>query len=227
MLIKKWILKPIIYFTAFTILLVFAFRFLPIGRTGLIYQRYVEQNIFNKYPYNYAKDWVSLKDVSPKLKLALVCSEDQLFKYHHGFDFNAIQKAFHHNAKSEKKKGGSTITQQVAKNVFLWPGRSYLRKALEAWFALWIEMLWSKERILEAYLNIIEFGNGIYGCEAASNRFFNKSAVNLNAEEAALLAAVVPGPLIYSVKKPSNYIKKKQKWILRNMRRLGNKAIQF
>ena len=153
------------------------------------------------------------------MPLAVLCSEDQLFMEHNGFDMKAIEKALEYNDKKKGKKlrGGSTISQQTAKNVFLWQGRSWLRKGLEAYFTLLIEVMWSKERIMEVYLNVIEMGDGIYGTEAAAQEYFQKSAAKLTASQAALIAAVLPNPRKWSPANPTGYIKKKQQWILRQM----------
>jgi monofunctional biosynthetic peptidoglycan transglycosylase len=153
--------------------------------------------------------------------LAVVCSEDQEFLEHEGFDFNAIKKAYKYNQTHKKKRGASTISQQTAKNVFLWPGRSWVRKGLEVYFTFLIEVIWSKERIMEVYLNIIEFGDGVYGVEAAALRNYNKSAKDINRSEAAMLAAVLPSPLRLSPINPTADLKEKQFWIMRQMRRWG------
>lgn len=171
----------------------------------------------------YHKDWVSWSHISDHSKAAVISSEDQRFLEHRGFDLKAIEKAIEYNEKQEKKgstkrRGASTISQQTAKNLFLWPGRSWLRKGLEVMYTFLIELLWSKQRILEVYLNIIELGDGIYGVEAASQLYFKKPAVNLSRDEAALLAAVLPSPRKYSVTKPGPYIQKRKEWIKRQMR---------
>jgi monofunctional biosynthetic peptidoglycan transglycosylase len=155
------------------------------------------------------------------MALAVVAGEDQRFPAHWGFDFRAIQQVLEDKAQGKALRGASTISQQVAKNLFLWHGRSLLRKALEAWFTVLLELLWPKQRILEVYLNIIELGEQTFGVEAASRRFFNKSAQQLRPEEAALLAAVLPNPLYYRVNAPSAYVRERQSWILRQMRQLG------
>lgn len=167
-------------------------------------------------------DWVSLDKISPKLQLAVVCSEDQNYLKHYGFDWGAIQKALDNNEKGKKIRGGSTISQQTAKNVFLWPGRSYVRKAFEAYFTLLIELIWSKERIMEVYLNSIEMGNGVYGAEAAANFWFKKSAQKLSKDESAAIAAILPNPLNYSANPPSAYITKRKVWIKQQMSFWGN-----
>jgi monofunctional glycosyltransferase len=165
--------------------------------------------------------WVDLDRISPNLPLAVVASEDQKFPEHWGFDVEAIEKAYALNQHSHKVRGASTISQQVAKNLFLWSGRSYFRKALEAYFTLLIESEWPKRRILEIYLNIAEFGYGTYGAEAAAQRFFHKSASRLTRADAAALAAVLPNPEHYSVAAPSNYVQQRRDWILSQMQALG------
>lgn len=164
------------------------------------------------------KDWVSFDEMSPKLISAVIAAEDARFLEHNGFDFAAIDKAIQYNKKSTRRiRGGSTITQQVAKNVFLWPSRSWTRKALEVYFTGLIELMWSKRRILEVYLNVAEMGDGIYGAEAAAREYFNKPALKLGSSEAALLAAVLPNPRRYSVKRPSGFVRFRQMMIQRRM----------
>jgi len=165
--------------------------------------------------------WVNLNRISPNLPLAVVASEDQKFPEHHGFDVEAIEKAYALNQHSHRIHGGSTISQQVAKNLFLWSGRSYFRKGLEAWFTVLIEGVWPKRRILEVYLNIAEFGHGTYGAEAAAQRFFHTSAARLSRSDAAVLAAVLPNPQRFSAAAPSRYILERREWILGQMQALG------
>ena len=171
--------------------------------------------------YVFRHTWVDLDRISPNLPLAVVASEDQKFPEHWGFDVEAIERAYALNLHSHKVRGASTISQQVAKNLFLWSGRSYLRKALEAYFTLLIESLWPKRRILEIYLNIAEFGLGTYGAEAAAQRFFHKSASRLTRGDAAVLAAVLPNPERYSATAPSRYVQQRREWILSQMQALG------
>ena len=171
--------------------------------------------------YVFRHTWVDLDRISPNLPLAVVASEDQKFPEHWGFDVEAIEKAYALNLHSHKVRGASTISQQVAKNLFLWSGRSYLRKGLEAYFTLLIESLWPKRRILEIYLNIAEFGLGTYGAEAAAQRFFHKSASRLTRGDAAVLAAVLPNPERYSATAPSRYVQQRREWILSQMQALG------
>lgn len=171
--------------------------------------------------YVYRRSWVDLDRISPNLPLAVVAAEDQKFPEHWGFDVPAIEKAYALNQHSHKVRGASTISQQVAKNLFLWSGRSYFRKGLEAYFTLLIEALWPKRRILEVYLNIAEFGYGTYGAEAAAQRFFHKPAAGLSRGDAAALAAVLPSPERFSAVAPSRYVQQRREWILGQMQALG------
>ena len=171
--------------------------------------------------YTFRHSWVDLTRISPNLPLAVVASEDQKFPEHWGFDVEAIEKAYALNQHSHHVHGASTISQQVAKNLFLWSGRSYLRKGLEAYFTVLIERLWPKRRILEIYLNIVEFGYGLYGAEAAAQHFFHKSAARLSRADAAVLAAVLPNPERFSAAAPSRYIQQRREWILGQMQALG------
>ena len=174
--------------------------------------------------YRTAYEWVDLEQISPHAALAVIAAEDQLFPYHVGFDLQSIREAVRAAERGQRLRGASTISQQVAKNLFLWPGRSYLRKGLEAWFTVMIETLWPKERILEVYLNLAEFGHGVYGVQAASRRFFGKPASALTRSEAALLAAVLPNPRRFRVDQPSRYVRARRDWILDQMRSLGGPA---
>jgi len=170
------------------------------------------------------RQWRDYERISPQLALAVVASEDQRFPDHNGFDFKQIQKAMDEAGRGGRSRGASTISQQVAKNLFLWNGRSYLRKGLEAWFTLLIETLWPKQRILEVYLNVAEFGRGIYGAEAAARTVFRKPARNLNRAEAARLAAVLPSPRRYSAVNPGPYVQRRQREIEAQMAALGGTA---
>lgn len=166
-------------------------------------------------------EWKDLDQISGSLQLAVMCAEDQFFLLHHGLDFDSISEAEKANQKGGNRKGASTITQQVAKNVFLWPDRTWLRKASELYFALLIEMIWSKERIMEVYLNVAEFGDGVFGAEAASKNYFNRPASDLTSSQAASLAAVLPSPQKYSVSRPSAYVQKRINWIKQQMKYWG------
>jgi len=171
--------------------------------------------------YVFRHRWADLNQISPNLPLAVVASEDQKFPEHWGFDVEAIEKAYELNQHSHRVHGASTISQQVAKNLFLWSGRSYFRKGLEAYFTLLIEGIWPKRRILEVYLNIAEFGYGTYGAEAAAQRFFKKPAAKLSRSESAVLAAVLPNPQRLSAAVPSTYVQTRRDWILGQMQALG------
>ncbi|POY38511.1 monofunctional biosynthetic peptidoglycan transglycosylase [Solitalea longa] len=218
----RFIGKATLWFFAITILWVIVYRFVPIPITFLQTQRCFEQRADGK-EMKLEKDWVSFDKISPNLKRAVIASEDQLFMEHMGFDWDAMRKAWVYNDKKKGKKikGGSTISQQVAKNVFLWSGRSYIRKGFEAYFTFLIEVFWSKKRIMEVYLNVIEMGDGIYGAEAAANAYYKKPALDLSKREAASIAAILPSPLKWSPTKPSPQVKKKIKRIMRFMRILG------
>lgn len=165
--------------------------------------------------------WVPMEEISPYLQLAVICAEDQTFLSHSGFDREAIEKALENNEKGKKLRGGSTISQQTAKNAFLWPGRTWFRKGMEAYFTLLIELFWSKERILEVYLNSVEMGEGVFGAEAASQYWFNRSAKNLRIENAAAIAAILPSPQRYKANPPGPYVARRTQWIVRQMRYYG------
>jgi monofunctional glycosyltransferase len=218
---RRLILKITLWFFIISIGSTVLYRFLPVPITPLMLIRLMEQAGESDRSMRLEKDWVSIDEMSPHLQLAVVCSEDQEFLEHEGFDFNAIKKAYKYNQTHKKKRGASTISQQTAKNVFLWPGRSWVRKGLEVYFTFLIEVIWSKERIMEVYLNIIEFGDGVYGVEAAALRNYNKSAKDINRSEAAMLAAVLPSPLRLSPINPTADLREKQSWIMRQMRRWG------
>lgn len=168
--------------------------------------------------------WVPLSAISPSLQIAVIASEDQRFATHHGLDTGAISRAIEEHRAGRGLRGASTITQQTAKNLFLWPGRNLVRKGLEAWLALLIDLLWPKERILEVYLNVAEFGQGVYGAHAASAVYFGKPAAELSEQEAALLAAVLPNPRGLRADAPSDYLRERQVWIIGQMRQLGGEA---
>lgn len=208
--------KASLWFFAISIFSVILFRWVPIPVTPLMLIRCVEQK-FDGKDMKLKKDWVSLKEISLNLQLAVVCSEDQNFITHNGFDFKAIDKAMDYNENHKKQRGASTISQQTAKNVFLWSRRSWIRKGFEVYFTFLIETFWSKERIMEVYLNVIEMGDGVYGAQVASKTFFKKDAKYLSKGEAALIAAVLPNPIKFKVAKPTAYVYKRQGWIVRQM----------
>ena len=202
----------------FSVGLVLVFKYVPVPATPLMLIRYFENPSDKKM---WKHDWKPIEEISKNIQLAVICTEDQKFVKHNGFDIEAIEKAYEHNKKGKRVKGGSTISQQTAKNVFLWPHRSWLRKGLETYFTFLIEKIWSKERILEVYLNSIEMGNGIYGIEAASQYWFKKTAANLTAYEAAAIASILPSPRKYRANPASAYIQKRKQWIVNQMQFYG------
>lgn len=208
----KFILKTIGWFVAFSIFLVLVFKWIPIPFTPLMGIRYFEHP-----DEKISHDWIPLEEISPFLQLAVISSEDQNFETHRGFDVQAIKEVISKHDKGQKMRGASTISQQTAKNVFLWPGRSWARKGLEAYFTFLIELFWGKERILEVYLNSIEMGKGIYGAKAASEYWFGKSPDRLTQREAAALAAILPNPRQYRAHPPTSYIQRRINWIIRQM----------
>ena len=212
--IFKWM---VVAFFGSTILAVVALRFIPVYFTPLMFIRCAQQ-ISKGEEIKLKHHWVPLSDISRHLPVAVMASEDQRFLLHHGFDYNAIEQAAMSNLKGGKKRGGSTISQQTAKNVFLWPGRSWLRKGLEAYFTVLIEMTWSKQRIMEVYLNSIEMGSGIYGADAVAQQHFDKTASELFRSECALIAATLPNPIKFSSKSPSPYMQKRKRQIEQQMR---------
>lgn len=204
-----------------SVILAALYRFLPVPLTPLMVLRLFEGE-------GIAKDWVAYDDISPNLARAVIAAEDDRFCAHWGFDFKAIQRALEHNEDSKRLRGGSTISNQTAKNVFLWPGDSrvsrYARKAIEPYFTLLLELMWGKRRILEVYLNVVEWGHGIYGAEAAAQHHFNKPAGKLTRREAALLAAVLPNPRRSTAGKPSAYINRQASSIQRRMNEVADPA---
>jgi monofunctional biosynthetic peptidoglycan transglycosylase len=216
--IKQICLWTISIFLILTILWALIYRFLNPPFTPLMLVRYVQDDNPNKV---LQKNWKDIDDISKNTILAAVAAEDQSFFIHHGFDFNEINKSILAYEKRGQFRGASTLSQQTAKNVFLLPVRSWLRKGFESYFTILIELLWGKKRIIEVYLNVAELGDGIYGVEAASNHYFGKSASKLNMREAAYLASLLPNPRIYSKKNYSDYRNKKIGWVLKQMKNLG------
>lgn len=207
-------------FFASTFITVALYRWLPVYATPLVILRAIEYGLDGKWvPIN--KDWVSIDKISPHLQKAVIASEDPKFLSHYGFDFEAISRAIDANKKRKIKMGASTITQQTAKNVFLYPSRTYFRKGLEAYFTVLMELLWDKKRILEVYLNVIELGPGIYGAEAAAQYYWKKPAIKLTQGESQLFAAILPNPRRWNPKRPTNFILKRRKFIRRNLNLLG------
>jgi len=203
---------------------VLALRFLPVPLSALMVERRVE-SWFERRPYRPLHHWTALEGIAPSMGVAVIAAEDQNFSEHFGFDWQAIEKAVAHNEHSRRKRGASTLSQQTAKNLFLWESRSWVRKGFEVYFTLLLEAAWPKRRILEVYLNIVEFGDGVYGVEAASRKFFGRSAAALNPAQAALLAAVLPSPRRFRADAPSPYLRGRQEWILRQMHQLGGEQV--
>ncbi|HDL6964307.1 TPA: monofunctional biosynthetic peptidoglycan transglycosylase [Yersinia enterocolitica] len=200
------------------------FAFLPVPFSMVMIERQLGAWLTGDFSYIAHSDWVPMDEISPYMALAVMAAEDQKFPEHWGFDVGAIESALAHNQRNQNRiRGASTLSQQTAKNLFLWDGRSWVRKGLEVGLTAGIELVWTKRRILTVYLNIAEFGDGIFGVEAAARHFFNKPASKLSASEAALLAAVLPNPLRFKVNAPSGYVISRQQWILRQMRQLGGK----
>lgn len=210
--------KLVMYFVIISVLWVVVLKVVPVWVTPLMLVRKVEASREGESTKIY-HDWESYDNISKEAALAVVASEDQNFPNHWGFDFDQIQDAM--SEKRKRVRGASTISQQVAKNVFLWNGRSYIRKGLEAYFTVLIELIWGKKRILEVYLNVAEMGKMTFGVEAASQRFYNKSAKDLTRYEAARIAAVLPNPIRFSIKNPSSYVQGRTSKIARQMRALG------
>lgn len=204
--------------SAVAAVLLAVFAVVPLPTSAFMLESAVANGSFPDYR------WISGSNVSPHMLLAVVAAEDQKFADHSGFDFEAIEKAVDHNQQGGKTRGASTISQQVAKNLFLWPGRSWIRKGLEVALTAMVETIWSKKRILDVYVNIAEMGDQVFGAEAASQRFFGKSAADLTASEAALLAAVLPNPKGFHADAPSAYVRKRRDWILQQMKALGGTA---
>jgi len=209
--------KALLWFVVLSVFSVVLFRFVPVPFTPLMITRAFEQKGNDKEMHS-SHDWVPIEEISPNLQKAVIASEDDGFLTHHGFDFDAMYKAFKNNNKGKRLKGGSTISQQTAKNVFLWQGRSYLRKGLEAYFTVLIELLWSKERIMEVYLNSIEMGDGVYGAQAAAQHWYHKDAANLTKYEAAGIAAILPNPFKFKPVNSSRYTQRRKGRIVKLMR---------
>ncbi|MDV5226566.1 monofunctional biosynthetic peptidoglycan transglycosylase [Providencia rettgeri] len=219
-----WLKRILLSLIAFWFLTVIAFKVLPVPFSAVMVERQLSAWKTLNFSYVSRSEWVDENHISPYLYLAVIAAEDQNFPHHWGFDLEAIEKAYKHNmSKKNTIRGASTISQQTVKNLWLWDGRSWIRKGLETAMTPIMELLWSKIRILTVYLNIVEFGDGIFGVEEASKQFFKKSANQLTMEEAALLAAVLPNPHKFKVKSPSSYVLKRQAWILNQMYLLGGR----
>lgn len=215
--IARFLFKVLLWFVALSVISVVIFRFVPVPFTPLMITRAFEMKDNGKEMTS-SHDWVPIEEISPNLQKAVIASEDDLFLTHNGFNFKAMQKAFKSNQKGKKLKGGSTISQQTAKNVFLWQGRSYIRKGLEAYFTVLIELLWSKERIMEVYLNSIEMADGVYGAQAAAQHWYHKDAKDLTKYEAAGIAAILPNPRKFRATRSSGYTERRKGRIVKLMR---------
>jgi monofunctional biosynthetic peptidoglycan transglycosylase len=223
----RWVLWVPALAVVASVLQVAILRVIDPPLTAFMIARQIEAWGEGERDFRIAYDWRDADEISPNLPLALVAAEDQNFPEHDGFDFKAIEKARANNAKGRKIRGASTISQQLAKNLFLWRGTGWsrwLRKGLEVWYTVLIETLWPKERILEVYANVIEYGDGVYGAQAAARTYFRKDAKTLTAAESARLAAVLPNPRKYSVAKPGPYVQRRSRAIERHMRNLGGPA---
>ena len=217
----RWLVALPFLIAAASILQVAELRFVNPPLSAFMAARQLEAWGQGDLSFRVAYDWRDLDEISPHLPVAMVAAEDQNFANHHGFDLKAIEKARVNNAKGRKVRGASTISQQVAKNLFLWQGGGYFRKGIEAWYTLLIELMWPKTRILEVYANVAEFGDGIYGAQAASRSYWRKDAKKLSAAESARLAAVLPSPRRYSVSRPGPYVQRRANWIQRQSRQIG------
>ena len=218
--VQKWVQWLVVLFFATSIGAVVVYRWLPVPVTPLMVIRCAQQ-VKAGESLRLRHHWVPLEEMSIYMPVAVMASEDQRFMEHHGFDFDAIGKAIEENRKGKRQRGASTISQQTVKNVFLWPGHSWVRKGLEAYFTFLIEVFWSKQRIMEVYLNSIEMGDGIYGAEAVAQWHFGCTAAQLTRPQCALIAATLPNPLRFSSKNPSGYMLKRQTWIMRQMKNIN------
>lgn len=224
--IKKFLLLSLLALATLTLLPVLLLRWIPPPTSAFMMQQRISNLLDDKPHGGVAYEWVGWNRISPYAGLAVMAAEDQKFPDHMGFDIEAIEKAQKHNQKHRRKRGASTISQQVAKNLFLWPGRSWVRKGVEAYFTLLIETLWPKQRILEVYLNIAELGPDTFGVEAAAQKFWHKPASKLAPREAALLAAVLPNPKRFRANAPSGYVYSRALWIEGQMAQLGLDSVR-
>jgi monofunctional glycosyltransferase len=222
--LRRIFLQGIGFFLAASIILTLLFRWVPVPLSSMMMQRQIAAKWRGDQGYHLVHPWVSLEQISLHAPLAVIAAEDQKFFDHAGFDFIAMNKAFEANQHRRRPLGASTITQQVAKNLYLWPGRTFFRKGVEAYFTLLLEGFWPKQRILEVYLNVVEFGPGIFGIEAASRTYFHKSAAKLTSTEAALLAAILPSPLRSDLAHPTSYVLSRSRHIQQQMKLMGSSA---
>ena len=222
--LRRWILLAILAWLVLTVGPVLLLRWIPPVTSAYMLEARLEALGTGERGYRTDYQWVSLERISPHAAIAVIASEDQTFPFNYGFDLQSIRGAVRAAQRGRRLRGASTISQQVARNLFLWPGRSFVRKGIEAYFTVLLEALWPKERILEVYLNVAQFGQGIYGVEAAAHRFYHEPAARLSASQAALLAAVLPNPVHWHVDRPGRFVAWKQQWILAQMRNLGGAA---
>ena len=218
--LSRFLLKLFLWFFGLSLFFVVFFKFVPVPFTPLMVIRVIENKVAGREVF-FSHDWEPIENMSMNLQKAVIASEDGTFLKHNGFDFVAMQKAYKNNERGRRIKGGSTISQQTAKNVFLWQGRSYLRKGLEVYFTVLIEIIWDKERIIEVYLNSIEMGDGVYGAQAATQHWYRKDASSLTPIQAAGIAAILPNPRKYSATSSSSYINRRKAKIVRVMRTVG------
>ncbi len=219
--LAKIFLFLVVAWIAITWLLVLVLRFVPPPTSAFMMERSIAATVHGEKNFSIKYRWTPWSGVSTELPIAIIASEDQKFPTHHGFDVQAIQQAMDEADEGERGRGASTISQQTAKNLFLWGGRNFVRKGLEAYCTVLIEATWPKRRILEVYINIVEFGDGIYGADAASRAFFHKPPSQLSAREAALLAAVLPNPKKMHADHPTPYLDGRAEWIERQVHQLG------
>lgn len=222
--LRRWLLLAILAWLVLTVVPVLLLRWIPPVTSAYMLEARLEALGSGERGYRTDYQWVSLERISPNAAIAVIASEDQTFPFNYGFDLQSIRGAVRAAQRGRRLRGASTIPQQVARNLFLWPGRSFVRKGIEAYFTVLLEALWPKERILEVYLNVAQFGQGIYGVEAAAHRFYHEPAAHLSAGQAALLAAVLPNPVHWHVDRPGRFVAWKQQWILAQMRNLGGAA---
>ena len=223
---RRVLLWTVLALLAVTVLPVALLRVLPAWTSSFMLRHQIEQLFGAGESVPLRHQWVSWKQIAPSAKLAVIAAEDQRFADHMGLDFQAIERAIEHNRQNRRTRGASTITQQLAKNLFLWPERTWVRKGLETGYTLLIELMWPKQRVLEVYLNVVEFGPGVYGVEAAAQTYFRKHASQLTYPEAALLAAVLPNPRRFRVDQPTAYVENRAAWIRSQMNRIGGAVLE-
>lgn len=220
-MLRRAALWTALVFVGASVLAVLALRWIRPPTSSFIVQAQLRQAAAGRSPFGIQHEWASWERISPAMRLAVVASEDQLFPVHHGFDVQSIHQALDEAERGRRVRGASTISQQVAKNLFLWPGKTWLRKGIEAYFTVLIETLWPKRRILEVYLNVAQFGDTTFGVESAGKRFFHVPAAQLSPYEASLLATVLPNPHRMHADRPSHYVARRAEWVRRQMRQLG------